>query len=569
MMNYLNFDLEAFDHKQTETGDHFSVRVASSPGGEQRIGEADKVKMPMRVRQRIGALQRRQLSLAEIIALGEELGKALFPPRVRSFLSASLNRLRSDDEGLRIRLMLDTYGLAELPWEYVYLPSPDVPDERRGPEGFLALNRRVSLVRYELQGKPLVSMDPGVSPIRLVALLASPHDPSYAPLDVAVEQRSIQQAVGDLTAIQPDFYPEATADTLLDALVKPAHIFHFSGHGEFKGDMSERYGSQKGAGAVILLDDKGGAKAYSAQRLAITLTGRSVRLAVLTACEVGQRDAVNAWAGVVTALTHVDIPAVVGMQYRIRDTNAIAFSKAFYRALAAGQPIDAAVADGRFAIFNCGDDNERDWGVPVLYLRAVDGVLFPHGGKPVVPGAPALQEIASNATGKPPATVDKRTLRDAVAPAQSKLRPDTAQPSQPLWARIDNPGRRQIVERTIECRGLAVGVPHDVHLWLAVEAGDLIWPKEPEVHVERDGTWKGVIFEDGSAKRFSVSLWMADQQADKYIREWLDAGRPTGAYSELKGIPGRATRLMRVDDLRLKILRSPKRSPKPRGRHGR
>ncbi len=356
-----------------------------------------------------------------MIELGEELGRALFPPRVRSFLSASLNRLGSD-EGLRIRLMLDTYGLAELPWEYVYLPLTGVPGNRRGPEGFLTLNRRVSLVRYESQEGALVPIDAGVSPLRLVALLASPDDPNYDRLDVAKEQQNIEQAVADLPAIHPDFYPDATADTLLGALVKPAHIFHFAGHGKFEGGPSERYGSQEGAGAVILLDDKGGAKPFSAQKLAINLTGRSVRLAVLTACEVGQRDAASAWAGVVTALTHAGIPAVVGMQFRIRDTNALAFSRAFYRALAAGQPIDAAVTDGRFAIFNRGDENERDWGVPVLYLRAIDGVLFPQAEvKPPAVGGPGPTAPSVTGPGPKPdsTTVDKRALREAMIKAFS------------------------------------------------------------------------------------------------------------------------------------------------------
>ena len=422
-MNYLNFDLEAFEHKQTETADQFSVRVANSPAGQQRIGEAEKVKLPLSVRQGIGALQRRQLSLAEIIALGEQLGGALFPPRVRSFFATSLNRL-GDEEGLRIRLMLDTYGLGELPWEYVYLPLSSVPTKRRGPEGFLALNRRVSLVRYESQEGALVPVDANASPLRLVALLASPDDPRYEKLDLAKEQKSIEVAVADLPAIHPEFYPNATypfatVDALLGALVKPAHIFHFAGHGEFKGDMGDRYGSQEGAGAVILVDDQGHAQPFSAQKLAINLTGRSVRLAVLTACEVGQRDAANAWAGVVTALTHAGIPAVVGMQFRIRDTNALAFSRAFYRALAAGQPIDAAVADGRFAIFNRGDENERDWGVPVLYLRADDGVLFPQESKPSAFGIPAPQQSFSKSIGRQPAAVDKRMLREVMNKAFS------------------------------------------------------------------------------------------------------------------------------------------------------
>ena len=163
-MQYQNFDLEVFDYRANNVSERFTVR-ASSQAGEQRIADADKVSLPKHVRQSIGALQRRQLTLTEMIDLGEELGKALFPPRVRSFLDASLVRLRNDDEGLRIRLKLDTYALAELPWEYVYLPSPDTPEERWGPEGFLALSRRVSLVRYEILGQPVVSL-PGVVPIR-------------------------------------------------------------------------------------------------------------------------------------------------------------------------------------------------------------------------------------------------------------------------------------------------------------------------------------------------------------------------------------------------------------------
>lgn len=393
MMQYLNFDVDAFNHKSTAGGDQFSVRVASSPVGEQRINQADRVKLDLSVRQRVAALRRRQLSSAELIRLGEELGQALFPPSVRRFLSASLSRLRSDDEGLRIRLKLDTYGLAELPWEYVYLPLPDMPGERRGPEGFLALNRRISLVRYESQASPLAPLEAGVRPLRLVALLASPQDPDYAPLDLAREQKSIAAAVAEVPALHPDFYPDATVDTLLAALVQPAQIFHFSGHGEFKGDMGDRYGSVEGAGAVILVDEAGRAKPFPAQKLALNLNARGVRLAVLTACEVGQRDAESAWAGVVTALTHAGIPAVVGMQFRIRDRNAIAFSRAFYRALAAGQSIDAALTDGRFAIFNEGDADERDWGVPALYLRAEDGVLFPQEPGPLSAGSEAVRKL--------------------------------------------------------------------------------------------------------------------------------------------------------------------------------
>ncbi len=38
-------------------------------------------------------------------------------------------------------------------------------------------------------------------------------------------------------------------------------------------------------------------------------------------------------------------------------------------------PIERAVSAGRIAAYNA-DKHGRDWGVPVLYLRAADGMLF-------------------------------------------------------------------------------------------------------------------------------------------------------------------------------------------------
>ena len=69
------------------------------------------------------------------------------------------------------------------------------------------------------------------------------------------------------------------------------------------------------------------------------------------------------------------IPAVVANQYRIEDKCAIVFSRQFYRALVGGLSIERAVAAGRLAAYNA-DKEGRDWGVPVLYLRARRGELF-------------------------------------------------------------------------------------------------------------------------------------------------------------------------------------------------
>jgi hypothetical protein len=196
-------------------------------------------------------------------------------------------------------------------------------------------------------------------------------------------------------------------EKLEDALTREAHVFHFAGHGQFVGEMGMTYGSLSGKGFIVLLQDTTNRQPilFPVERLALNLVGRGVRLAVLGACEAGRRDQVNTWTGIAPALIRAGIPAVVGMQYTIRDENAIAFSRRFYNALAAGQSIDAAVTDGRLAILNRSDENERDWGVPVVYLRTDEGVLFPKrtagGPQPV------------------PVTIDKRALRNAMIQAFS------------------------------------------------------------------------------------------------------------------------------------------------------
>jgi len=405
-MEYRNLDLETFDYRAEDDGGSFRVRVAGSPAGEQRYGEAESVRIPADLRRRLRRLERRTLDLPQLIALGEELAALLFPPRARLFLTRSRARL-DDDEGLRIRLKMHTYALADLPWEYVYIPPPDTPPDQKSLDGFLVLDRRVSLVRYEVMGQSPGSLDPvGGGPLRLVALLAAPEGSTYAELDLGAEQRSIERALSDVPDIRAEFHADATVETLEDALAREAHVFHFAGHGEFQGDMGTAFGSLEGEGALVLLDEDRGPFLFPAEKLAQNLRGRGVRLALLGACEGGRRDQVNAWTGVVPALIRAGIPAVVGMQYTIRDKNAVAFSRRFYRALAAGQTVDAAVTDGRLAIFNRAGRNERDWGVPVLYMRADEGVLFP-GVSTEAEGAGA---VARPAGGPGPAIHVEQTI---------------------------------------------------------------------------------------------------------------------------------------------------------------
>ncbi len=137
---------------------------------------------------------------------------------------------------------------------------------------------------------------------------------------------------------------------------------------------------------------------------------------------------------------------------------------------------------------------------------------------------------AVNATHRPPAL-------PPVAPQRPR-------------ATIDAPSPNKIVLRTIPCNGSATGIQPDMHLWLAVEANGFIWPKEGEVYVDKEDRWSATIFEDGAAKEFSVALLIANSEANKVIRAWLEKGRRNGEYAIMKRISG-TERLARADGLRL------------------
>lgn len=200
---------------------------------------------------------------------------------------------------------------------------------------------------------------------------------------------------------------------LEEAVMTGAHILHYAGHGDFLGEMGAKFGTQVGKGALVLVGEDGEAELFPVEKLARNLVGRNIRLAVFGACETARRDQLNAWTGVAPALTRAGIPAVVAMQYSVRDTNAIAFSRRFYRALAAGETIDAAVTDGRLAIFNRSDMDERDWGVPVLYLRTPGGMLFPKTEPEAMPISKGVPRIGTESGEEPERTsaVSKRDLR--------------------------------------------------------------------------------------------------------------------------------------------------------------
>ena len=388
-MKYRKLDLELFEYEKTGDQESCRVHVSWPAGYEESIGANPPVQFDPEFRLRLKALENRSLKdESELIAVGRELGRMLFGDGTKLYKYLD----DSGDDGIRIQIRTGSYVLANIPWEYAYLEQPkDTP-----LSGFLALNPRLSLVRYEIQATPLSTLNPlkDGTP-KLAALMADPGPPKYETLKLADERQKMEDALLKLTRSAPGstpklatrFFPEVTLDDLEAAISEGMHVFHFAGHGEFTPKQGTAFKSIAGEGHIVIFGDDKQPLPFSVTALAQNLTGGGIRLAVLGACETGRRDGESAWSGIAPALARANIPAIVAMQYKIYDKNSIPFAYAFYRALAEHKPIDAAMWSGRMAIYNRTEKKERDWGVPVLYLRADEGagVIFPPPGAPAIP----------------------------------------------------------------------------------------------------------------------------------------------------------------------------------------
>ena len=360
-----------------------------SPVGHQNQSEATPVDLPAGLVEQLERLKFRQLDLEELIALGEQLSKLLLPRSlvgetrrsVRDFYHLSRAKLKPE-EGLRIQIRAEHASLGNLPWEYIYVANPNSPPSRKGHEGFLALDREISIVRYENYDDPKKIAARGQDKLRVTVLLSEGEMLGWPGLNLDKEEDDFRQVFEGAEGTDLNILRPGTLGKFEDWITASdgADVFHFSGHGQFDEDTE---GSTAGAGSLILTGDDGSAVPMEAEKLAAELSGRGIRLAVLGACEAAERDMETPWSGVASALVAKGIPAVIGMRYTVFDHSAIAFSRRLYQALVAGKSIDSAVSEGRLGIYQRGGSSERDWGVPVLYMRTNNNVLFPKREKAI------------------------------------------------------------------------------------------------------------------------------------------------------------------------------------------
>ena len=288
------------------------------------------------------------------------LWRALFSEKVLARYEVSRSRAESQNRGIRIKLRFAASELAQLPWEYLF-------DEDR--DAYLALSTSTPIVRYVEIPEPMepLAVTP---PLRILGLVVSPDD--LPELKVEAEKQQLERSLSGLISrklVEIHWVTGRTRRDLVHALREgPWHIFHFIGHGGFD--------KKRGEGILVLADEEGHSHWVPASDIGRLLGEHTdLRLAVLNSCDGARGNEADVFSSTSAVIVRQGTPAVVAMQYVITDDAAREFSRSFYEAIADGTPVDAAVAAGRDGI--AGEiSGSLEWGTPVLFTRAPDGVLF-------------------------------------------------------------------------------------------------------------------------------------------------------------------------------------------------
>ena len=141
-MRYQDFDLLI-----DRSGDSLRAQVLNSPAGQASaefclpFSEDKLVELPAQARPVPTGVATRRVESQEMNtakAFGAALFDAVFTGDVKACFRSSLDEVRRQNDGLRIRLRLSDPSVADLPWEFLY---------NRSVNRFIALSVHTPLVR--------------------------------------------------------------------------------------------------------------------------------------------------------------------------------------------------------------------------------------------------------------------------------------------------------------------------------------------------------------------------------------------------------------------------------------
>lgn len=379
-IRYINFDVRFTEHRWLSEGEE-SVRAEVRVGDEGK-GGGFTVRAFGEQRRLCQELYRDRLNADEIRRLGELLAEVLLGLGVRRLFTDAYRQLKPN-ERIRIRIFAPPV-LASLPWEYAFLKEEATMAEgeqreqgepRERIEGYIALNPRVSMVRVNPNQEVLrIPTLPDIG-VQFTALLSSPTMPEFTVMDLDQEAKTLRESLSYATAFQLETISQASLDQFqaaLRAAQETATVLHVGSQGYFEVDATEE-SRVRGQGTLVFTSADGAAQRIDASRLAEMMpTQHNMALAVFTASRSARRDDVNDISSPASVLSQ-SVPAVIGMQGALSSTGGSVFNHAFYRALGAGQNVEAALSAARIAL---SQSDELDWGLPVLYLNTLQRVAF-------------------------------------------------------------------------------------------------------------------------------------------------------------------------------------------------
>jgi hypothetical protein len=294
---------------------------------------------------------------ADIEAFGRSLfGILATPPRLRPIFAGL------PPVPLSFTLLSNRSEFQALPWEYLTEPQrPFGPSVER------------SIVRVvPTTGIAGHAAAPLSRPVRVLFVSADPIGPG--PVDWVDVKDSMERA---FAAEMPDglvldVVEGATRKALAARVAGASYdIVHFSCHGRVAAD---------GTGEILLVDARTKRESpLTSSELAALLSGRGVRLVVLSACQTSAGNFASDFSVMADALVRAGVPAVVGNQFPVFNNTVATFVGALYRKLLQCGDIDVAVAEGRVALYMAFRTTTKDlgeWGIPTLYRHATAAQLF-------------------------------------------------------------------------------------------------------------------------------------------------------------------------------------------------
>jgi tetratricopeptide (TPR) repeat protein len=297
---------------------------------------------------------------------------------------------------LVLRLHNTASELWNIPWEYMH-----------DGDNFIGIDKRFPIIRSLMDSRVERDFSEIPNPLKMLVVISTPRD--VAPLNVEAEINMIRTAVSEAEAsgrLQIDFVEDGRLEMIEAALAaEDYHILHYSGHG-----------AMSSMGSLLVMENEQGLSrpVYLKDFLPIIERAKNLRFVFLSACRGGNIRETEATSGIATGLLK-HVPAVLAMQFSIRDDRASTLSQAFYGSIGRGASLEDALHASRQAM-NQSNQIFGDWGIPTLYLQKPNFRLIDSAATPA--SLPPKFSFDLSALPNPKPFVgrrgEQRVLRDAL-----------------------------------------------------------------------------------------------------------------------------------------------------------